>query len=213
MRHILLGTCLALIACEGPLPTEDTSQTTANGPQPQASGSSEPDEVYTLTIITQNADGTFSTVKQPVTRSAQLAAARAATKEAAAAAMNAPLGRTSVSGGVESSQQALAGWTRTNCPANYLWLFAGSNLTGDELCFHGPAAWDLSQFGVPAAPPSITWVGKTHSYWAGDESGFFAQHYCDNQNSTGTSYHFNTWERNNSYSGVSNWVFQSVLCL
>jgi hypothetical protein len=122
-------------------------------------------------------------------------------------------GGTTVAGGVEHTRQALVDFKTVNCPGSYMWLFDGPNLTGDELCLHGPAAWDLSQFGLPATPPSINWAGKVHSFWAGDEIGVFAEHDCDNQSATGATVPFGRYQRNDSYFGISNWVIEEYKCL
>jgi hypothetical protein len=199
MRYLVLGACFAMLACSEAPPAEE------NPP--------ERDEVYSLTIITQNADGTVSTTTRQVSRSAQITAARAATKEAAGAAMRSSPDWTTSSDGVEELQQGLADFKTVNCPANYLWLFVGSNLTGDELCLHGPAAWNLAEFGLAGAPASINWAGKVRSFWAGDEPGFFAEHLCNNQNSVGAYSNFTPYQRNNYYTGISNYVFENASCL
>jgi hypothetical protein len=162
------------------------------------------DEMYTITTVTQLADGTTEVTSSSISRKQQLenAARLRADKTEDPNLSGPPI--------AFLSQRAGIGTPNTGCPAQYLWLYDNVNQTGHEICFHtSPGASreivDLANYCVfPDSqkffPSCQRWVNSVHSFWgATDEDGLFYPLAVPSDCSGLT--HINPSQRNDNFNG------------
>ncbi len=87
-----------------------------------------------------------------------------------------------------------------SCAGSDMWIFSGTNLTGNEICFYLDANGDVSQQANAAVNLANycffvgvgcngNWAGKVGSWWAGQSSGLW-----DTSVGGQTQYQFNNYQ-------------------
>lgn len=131
--------------------------------------SGEGDATITRTIVRLNADGTETVHQVQITEAQQRA--DVAAREAATTP-----GATTPHAGEKVGTTSEAITTDDGCGGASMWLFDGTNLTGNEICFIGAGTANLKSyirqvFYAPRLPTH--WNLAVRSYYAGNEAGDF----------------------------------------
>lgn len=136
-RWTVMGSIAVLAACGGAPDSESTPPPTSSADQ----------ELFWTTVVTQNEDGTEEVYSYQLTAAemrAELEARQAMVDALASGKVQQPI-----------SQD-------TGCAGPSMWLYDGTYLTGNRICFRYSGAANLNNYG---------WGTKVRSYYSGESGG------------------------------------------